>query len=193
LRRGDKIGINQTKREPKMREEHVIILACPQCTGALVVSKTETCRESTIETGLLQCLSCNKTYPIIRSVPRFVPLENYASSFGFEWNKHARTQYDSYTGTGISEKRFFEETKWPRNLTGENILKVGRGSGRFTEVAAATGAMVVSLDYSYAVDANYRSNGQRDNVLISWLPGIGSGPSPRKCYLRFSTDIASAM
>jgi SAM-dependent methyltransferase len=46
------------------------------------------------------------------------------------------------------------------------ILEVGSGSGRFTEQAANTGAMVVSLDYSYAVEANYATNGVRANVLI---------------------------
>ncbi len=46
------------------------------------------------------------------------------------------------------------------------ILEVGSGSGRFTEHAASTGAMVVSMDYSYAVEANYASNGNMNNVLI---------------------------
>jgi ubiquinone/menaquinone biosynthesis C-methylase UbiE len=93
-------------------------------------------------------------------------MENYASSFGVEWNRHARTQYDSYTGTKISETRFFEETHWPRELHGETILEVGSGSGRFTEQAASTGAMIVSMDYSCAVDANYKSNRHKSNVLI---------------------------
>jgi ubiquinone/menaquinone biosynthesis C-methylase UbiE len=102
----------------------------------------------------------------VRFVPRFVSQENYASSFGFQWVKHARTQYDSTSGVIVSEKRFFEETRWPRDLTGQKMLEVGSGSGRFTEHAVKTGALVVSLDYSYAVDANYASNGHNDNLLI---------------------------
>ena len=43
---------------------------------------------------------------------------------------------------------------------------MGCGAGRFTEIAASTNAMVISLDYSSAVDANYASHGNRDNVLI---------------------------
>jgi len=66
----------------------------------------------------------------------------------------------------LSETRFFEETRWPRNMPGEIILEAGSGSGRFTEQAASTGAVVVSMDYSYAVEANYASNGTRENVLI---------------------------
>jgi SAM-dependent methyltransferase len=46
------------------------------------------------------------------------------------------------------------------------IIEAGSGAGRFTAIAAATGATVLSLDYSAAVDANYLSNGERSNVLI---------------------------
>jgi len=116
--------------------------------------------------ALLACSACAKEYPVIDGVPRFVPRENYASGFGLEWTKHARTQYDSHSGLNISEQRFFGQTHWPRTQCGEFILEVGSGSGRFTEQAANTGATVVSLDYSYAVDANYASNGTRRNVLI---------------------------
>jgi SAM-dependent methyltransferase len=73
---------------------------------------------------------------------------------------------NSYSGIPASEQRFFGQTGWPRDLGGEVILEVGSGSGRFTEQAAGTGATVVSLDYSYAVDANFASNGARSNVLI---------------------------
>jgi len=86
--------------------------------------------------------------------------------FGLEWTIHAKTQYDSYTGSNISETRFYNETMWPRELHGEVILEVGSGSGRFTVQAASTGAMVVSMDLSSSVDANYAMNGYRDNILI---------------------------
>ncbi len=149
-----------------MKQEHIRYLACPGCGGDLAVTKTESVEQDSIESGILQCLSCKVTFNITRHIPRFVPTENYASGFGFQWSKHARTQYDSFNGTKISEKRFFEETKWSHDLRGLTILEVGCGSGRFTEQAASTGAMIVSLDYSYAVDANYASNGHKGNVLI---------------------------
>jgi SAM-dependent methyltransferase len=95
-----------------------------------------------------------------------VPIENYASGFGLEWTIHDRTQYDRESGTQLSEARFYDETRWPRGLAGEIIIEAGSGSGRFTEHAARTGATVLSFDYSYAVEANYQSNGDRPNVLI---------------------------
>lgn len=150
-----------------MRLEHLDLLACPACHGPLrYMQSSEESPVNVIVEGRLDCAGCRQEYPVIAGVPRFVPRENYASGFGLEWTKHARTQYDSYSGIPASEQRFFGQTGWPKDLTGEVILEVGSGSGRFTEQAARTGATVVSLDYSYAVEANYASNGSRDNVLI---------------------------
>jgi ubiquinone/menaquinone biosynthesis C-methylase UbiE/uncharacterized protein YbaR (Trm112 family) len=149
-----------------MRTDHVRFLVCPECKSDLRLSEIMAQKDDLVESGLLSCDQCESSYPIIRYIPRFVPLENYASSFGFEWGAHAKTQYDSYSGVKISEKRFFEETQWLRDLTGQLILEVGSGSGRFTEQALSTNGMVVSMDYSAAVEANYASNGKRDNCLI---------------------------
>jgi SAM-dependent methyltransferase len=150
-----------------MRLEYLNLLVCPACLCQLTCGPGDADPvEGSILNGRLVCASCQREYPVIGGVPRFVPRENYASGFGLEWTKHARTQYDSYSGVPVSEQRFFGQTAWPRDLTGEVILEVGSGSGRFTEQAARTGAMVVSLDYSYAVDANFASNGSRNNVLI---------------------------
>lgn len=148
-----------------MRLEHLRLLACPVCHGALNLARG-TPTDGVLLEGTLGCPACGREFAVVGGIARFVPRENYASGFGLEWTAHARTQYDSYSGLKVSEQRFFEQTGWPRNLSGEVILEVGSGSGRFTEQAANTGATVVSLDYSYAVEANYASNGSRANVLI---------------------------
>lgn len=148
-----------------MHLHHLDLLACPVCQGALQLSAREQSDGAVIE-GDLACAACVRSFPIVGGVPRFVPRDNYATGFGLEWTRHARTQYDSYSGLNVSEGRFFGQTHWPRDLAGERIIEVGSGSGRFTEQAANTGATVASLDYSYAVDANYASNGARPNVLI---------------------------
>jgi SAM-dependent methyltransferase len=147
--------------------KHLSLLACPACHADLlcVTSSSDEGREE-IEEGMLACAACRQEFPVLKGVPRFVPRENYAAGFGLEWTRHARTQYDSYSGIPVSEGRFFGQTHWPRKLDGEIVLEVGSGSGRFTEQAANTGATVVSLDYSYAVDANFASNGRRPNVLV---------------------------
>lgn len=150
-----------------MRPENIDLLACPDCRSDLRLQPDAIIADGRVESGRLECTRCHQHFPIQRFIPRFVPSENYAAGFGFEWLQHARTQYDSYTGVPVSEKRFFEETRWPRRLNGERILEVGCGSGRFTEQAARTGAMVVSIDYSVAVEACYASNGHLPNVLVA--------------------------
>lgn len=145
---------------------HLRHLCCPSCRGDVHLRDVNADDGAVIEDGTLGCVRCDATYPVIAGIPRFVSSDNYASSFGLEWSRHARTQYDSQSGTLLSERRFFEETRWPRDMRGNLILEVGSGSGRFTEQAASTGATVVSVDYSTAVEANYESNGGRTNVLI---------------------------
>ncbi len=149
-----------------MNPAHAALLCCPFCKGDLRVAETRLVADGKIIDGTLQCEACRERHTILRGVPRFVSLDNYASGFGLEWTKHARTQYDSTSGLSVSEERFFQETRWSRDLAGEVIYEAGSGSGRFTEHAVKTGAMVISLDYSYAVDANYSSNGANRNLLI---------------------------
>jgi SAM-dependent methyltransferase len=134
----------------------VALLACRTCkTGSLVAQEER-----------LLCTNCGATIRIVRDVPRFVPDDDYAGSFGFQWNVHARTQLDSFTGKPISRTRLFEASKWPTDLSGQTILEAGSGAGRFTEVLVATGATLISCDLSSAVDANHRSNGGNANLLI---------------------------
>ncbi len=149
-----------------MRIEHLRYLACPKCRSPFEIVDSHPDTDGRIESGTLQCTGCQVQYPIVRFIPRFVSRDNYATTFGYQWTIHAQTQYDSHNGTQISETRFFNETKWPRQLEGQTVLEVGSGSGRFTEQAVSTGAFVVSLDYSFAVDANYASNGHHPNLLI---------------------------
>lgn len=159
-----------------MRQEHVQYLRCPYCRFEFHASAEKTV-DDRIETGVLRCFSCGSSFPITRFVPRFVSSENYAASFGLEWNAHSRTQYDATTGRALSERRFYDETGWPRDMSGELIIEVGSGSGRFTEQALASGATVLSLEYSDAVEANYASNGAHDNLLLVqgdlyWMPFV---------------------
>ena len=128
-------------------------LACPKCRGVLDL-RAQHEKETEVEEGSLHCQKCAATYSIIRGLPRFVPPENYAASFGYQWNRYARLQLDSQNGTMFSHERFHSITEWtPAELAGKLVLDVGCGSGRFSEVALAAGAEVVAMDLSSAVDA----------------------------------------
>lgn len=128
-------------------------LACPRC-GANLRLQSKTTSGEEIENGTLTCERCGKDYPIVRGIPRFVEPENYAGTFGHQWNKFAQLQLDSKNGTHFSRERFFSITEWdPAELNGKLILDVGCGAGRFSEVALSMGAEVVSMDLSSAVEA----------------------------------------
>jgi SAM-dependent methyltransferase len=104
-------------------------------------------------------------FPIIGDIPRFCEVENYTSSFGRQWNKFRATQIDR---EGIesepSRNRFFAETGWTaKELEGLDVLEVGSGAGRFSRVVlGSTKANLFSVDYSTAVEANWRNNGVID-------------------------------
>lgn len=104
----------------------------------------------------------------VNGVHRFVKSDNYTANFGFQWNKFQRTQLDNYSQNSQSRERFFAVTGWDKlNLSGENILEVGSGAGRFTQVVLEhTQANVYSVDYSNAVEANYRNNGHQDRLKL---------------------------
>jgi SAM-dependent methyltransferase len=112
------------------------------------------------------CGSCGGEYPIVRGIPRFVDADNYATSFGYQWNIHARTQLDSHTGLPISRSRLFGVSGWSHDLRGQTVLEAGSGAGRFTEVLLSTGADVYSFDFSSAVEANHRNNGDKPNLKL---------------------------
>jgi len=152
-------------------ERSLNFLSCPDCERALAVRGA----------AALQCTGCGHEFPVTDGVARFVPKENYAQSFGFQWNLHQRTQLDSYTGMPISADRVRLATGWPERLEGQTILEAGSGAGRFTEVLVKSGATVLSFDYSLAVDANVRNNGGAPNLLL-FQGNIFAIPCPPKSF-----------
>jgi len=149
-----------------MTSDLLALLACPSCGGSLTVSATAE-NGGSVETGTLICTSCASSYPIVRQIPRFVPADNYASSFGFQWNKFRATQLDSRTGLPISRDRFLKQSRWtPAELAGKRVLDIGCGAGRFAEVALSAGAQVVAVDYSGAVDACLANLGSNPRLSV---------------------------
>jgi SAM-dependent methyltransferase len=142
-------------------EQHV----CPVCRSNLLTLRNPAGpTPDEVETALIECRSCSKSFPVVAGVPRFVPSANYAASFGFQWNIHARTQLDSHSGLSISHDRLWAALGGKSDLTGQRVLEAGSGAGRFTEVLAASGADVTTFDYSTAVDANARNQGSSSRL-----------------------------
>ena len=148
-----------------MNQTFVSILACPVCEGDLHLDG-DSSPEEPIESGALKCAD-GHSYPIVRGVPRFVSSDGYAANFGFEWNLHNKTQLDTET-RHESEEAFIEKTGFnPDELTGKLVLDVGCGMGRFAEVASRSGATVVGIDLTSAIDAAHENLKGRSNVFLA--------------------------
>jgi len=139
---------------------------CTICGGHFIAVLGKVQADANKNEGKLICSRCDDHHPIIGGIPRFVPSENYAGSFGYQWNIHRRTQLDSYTGLPISRNRLFAATGLLEHLEGKRILEAGSGAGRFTEVLLQTGAEVFSFDFSIAVEANLINNGEMTNLHL---------------------------
>lgn len=161
--------------------------------------------------GKLVCTQAHE-WDLRLGIPRMVPsTTTYADAFGLQWNVYRQTQLDSYTGTTISEvraRRCLGEEAW--NLLaqpGTDVLEVGCGAGRFTEVLLARGARVTSVDLSSAVEANQTNFPQderhrvvqADVMQLPFAPGqydivfclgvIQHTPSPEKTIAKLWEQV----
>jgi SAM-dependent methyltransferase len=151
------------------------LFACTVCGSPLRVEVSSSAQNNgVIAEGQLACTSCSRTFPIVRSIPRFVPGEEYARTFGYQWTQFDRLQLDRHMGNNLSRERFFATTQWPVRMEGQRILEAGCGMGRFTQIALETGAEVFSFDLSNAVEANFENNGTASglNVFQASIYGI---------------------
>ena len=149
-----------------MRERLLEVLAEPR-TGAPLTLHVDRHEGDRILEGALVSTQTGQRYPIVRGIPRFVSSDNYAQSFGAQWNAYQHTQLDSDTGVRLSTQRFDDETEWTAaDLAGKWCLDAGCGAGRFAEVAAARGPNLVAMDFSSAVEATARTVARFENVDV---------------------------
>jgi len=133
----------------------------------------EVTNDDEIESGFLK--SSKNSYPIINGIPRFVDYRdsNYARSFGYQWNKWKKIQFESenkgkrmegYTTMMWERIAGFSEKK--RDLKEKLVVDIGCGPGRFTDVARSQGAIVIGIDYSQAVETAKENFRNDKNVCI---------------------------
>lgn len=104
---------------------------------------------------------------LVNSIPRFVSVDNYASSFGLQWNQYRTTQLDSHTGLTISRDRLTRLLGGSLDgVKGKKVLEAGCGAGRFSEILLEAGAHLNAVDLSTAVEANYKNCSSFPNYSV---------------------------
>jgi 2-polyprenyl-3-methyl-5-hydroxy-6-metoxy-1,4-benzoquinol methylase len=142
------------------------VLVCPN-TGSSLTLHDEIYQDGLVKSGKLCSENMQFSYVIENFIPRFVAFNNYADSFGWQWNVFSKTQLDSFSGHSITSTRFWSATNWDKSSMNEQwILDAGCGSGRFAEIALTSGANLIVIDYSNSVDACYKNLGQHKNLHI---------------------------
>ena len=98
--------------------------------------------------------------PIIKKIPRFVRRKiDYAEMWGKQWSIYQRTQFDSFTKTNLSKSRLEHILGFSvERLKHKNVLEIGAGAGRFTEILLKSKANVHVIDATKAVEYNYKNN-----------------------------------
>ena len=134
------------------REYLVSLVKCPVCRASVSPDRDH-----------LVCPACNRDFPFVREVLRFIDSEQYADTFGYQWQAYPRTQLMPE----VSERHFRKKTGLrEEDLRGKLVLDVGCGTGRFADVATRWGAKVVGIDLSQACEVAARNLAGRDFVAM---------------------------
>lgn len=133
----------------ELSAELLSLLVSPGAMHPLVLDGTR---------SMLRCPDSGEEWPVVEGIPRFVSSE-HLESFGRQWNQYEvahddedRATFQAKTGLRLDE------------LKGLRVLDAGCGGGRYCKVAGETGAEVVGVDHTTAIEKASR--------LCSRLPNV---------------------
>lgn len=154
-----------------MQARFVDILCCPKTGAALTLEVQEEFSDGSVKTGALRTASGEHSYRIVRGIPRFVDEEQYSQSFGYEWRKWSRVQFESENVgrpmAGHTEKMFDAITGFSADVVKDKIVvEFGCGPGRFLDIVRRRGGIAVGIDMSMAVEPARENFAGDANVLI---------------------------
>lgn len=153
-----------------MHPKFLPLLCCPESRRPLRLESAETRADGCVMTGRL-VTEDGRAYPVVRGIPRFVESERYSASFGYEWTRWPRVQFDAENAGGPMHDA--SRTSWERitmrddaELAGRTVVEFGCGPGRYLDVVRRKGGLAVGLDLSIAVEAARRNFADDPDVLI---------------------------
>lgn len=141
-------------------------------TGSDLTLEITTEKDGMVIEGFL--VSKHNRYPIVRGVPRFAGYNddaNYTKSFGYQWNRWSKIQFDSQNVGKIMEDATLK--MWDgithvttSDLSGKVVVDYGCGPGRFLETIRRKNGIAIGLDLSDAVEAAAENFAGDENVLV---------------------------
>ncbi len=153
-----------------MHIDFIDILRCPKTQSTLTLVKGQADGRGMVIEGVLESTDGTR-YSIVRGIPRFVEAEHYSHSFGVEWNRWPRLQFeDQNVGRPMAghTTRMWEAITWASDgdVRGKTIVEFGCGPGRFLDVVRRKGGKAVGVDLSLAVEAARRNFRDDPDVLV---------------------------
>jgi len=153
-----------------MHQKFLPYLCCPDTKEPFELVVEEIGLNGLVTKGLLRTFS-GREYPILRGIPRFVGSELYAGSFGFEWNRWPRVQFES---DNVGRPMQGHTTKMWEIITGNQtqdfnkqvFVEFGCGPGRFLDVVLRKNGIAVGMDMSVAVETARKNFENNPDVLI---------------------------
>jgi SAM-dependent methyltransferase len=146
------------------------LLRCPASGSNLRLEARSTSKSGSVIEGDLVS-ETGVRWPIRDAVPRFILADDgRVESFGLEWHRWARTQFESENVggpmAGHTTRMWEQICDPPTSLAGMTIVDFGCGAGRFVDVARSRGARVVGIELSSAADVARRNFHDDLDVLI---------------------------
>jgi len=153
-----------------MHQKFLPYLCCPETKEPLELVAEEIEPNGFVNKGFLRTPS-GREYVIVRGIPRFVSSENYVGSFGFEWKRWPRVQFES---ENVGRPMEGHTTKMWEIITGnktqdfgrQTLVEFGCGSGRFLDVVLRKNGIAIGIDMSMAVEAARKNFENNPDVLI---------------------------
>ncbi len=154
-----------------MHEKFLHILHCPKSRQNLILSVENRSASGLIESGTLTSQDGRFSYPIIKGIPRFVQDQQYTDTFGFEWKKWSRVQFEDENQhgpmQGHTRKMFYACTELnPQEIQHKTVAEFGCGPGRFLDFVRKGGGIAVGIDMSLAVESARENFKDDSNLLI---------------------------
>jgi SAM-dependent methyltransferase len=151
-----------------MKRDLLDYLVCPESGDALTLETVKRDGDEILEGRLVS--QRGRTYEITRGVPRMCSSETYASTFGFEWNRHSRIYFDGNDRFRVHSTQAQMERKLGLSAAqakNTRVLDVGCGTGANAAAVAEWGAdAVFAIDMSSAVDAAFANTRELENVHV---------------------------